>query len=177
MKYEIRDGKETYHGIKADVIASELERIPKNSDGYLRTEDVVGQAQDKANPLHNYFQWDNTRAGHEYRLQQARQLIRIIHIEDDGPLYYNIPVTRIISIQVEGEEDEEKTERVYQSATILVKRPDELQSAMEYLKAKMTAAIRAYDDAKNLMRDSAKEKQMKLVGTHLEKAQKAAAKI
>jgi len=177
VKYEIRDGKETYHGIKADVLGSELERIRKEKGGYLRTADVVEEAEAKSNPLHDCFEWDDSSAGHQYRMQQARQLIRVVHIPDDGPAFFNI---RIITVKIESNDDDEETEdteQVYQSSKVLRTRPDELQSALDYLKGKMASAIRAYEDAKILVLDSAKEKQMKLVGDHLQKAQKAAARI
>ncbi|WP_157266465.1 hypothetical protein [Azohydromonas aeria] len=64
-----------------DTIKSELERIAAEHDGLLRPEDVVKQAADKAHPLHEHFQWDNTTAAHQWRLEQARRLIRSVRIE------------------------------------------------------------------------------------------------
>jgi hypothetical protein len=37
----------------------------------------VEEAADPASPLHDHFQWDDTIAGRQWRLQQARQLIRV----------------------------------------------------------------------------------------------------
>ena len=31
-----------------------------------------------ADPLHDRFEWDDEKAGHQYRLQQARALIRVV---------------------------------------------------------------------------------------------------
>ena len=54
----------------------ELARIAKLNDGILRPADVVAEAADPESPLHSAFQWDDHNAAHEYRLAQARHVIR-----------------------------------------------------------------------------------------------------
>ena len=56
--------------------AQELEAIRARHRGILRPKDVVAAAQAKSSPLHKYFEWDNTKAAQQYRLEQARLLIR-----------------------------------------------------------------------------------------------------
>lgn len=46
--------------------------------GILTPHTVVKAAQAEDHPLHHRFEWDDAKAGHQYRLQQARQLIRIV---------------------------------------------------------------------------------------------------
>jgi len=58
-------------------IAEELNAL-KRDDGLLIPEDVVEFAQDPNTASHNYFTWDDTQAAHEHRLNQARQLIRMV---------------------------------------------------------------------------------------------------
>ncbi len=60
---------------RKEIILPELERIRQNGGGILTAEDVVEEAADEDSPLHPYFQWDETKAAHEYRLWQARQII------------------------------------------------------------------------------------------------------
>lgn len=45
---------------------------------------VVAAARDEGSPLHKYFLWDDIRAAHAYRLDQARRLIRsvVVEVED-----------------------------------------------------------------------------------------------
>jgi len=62
--------------MKAKDIAVELEKIRRRAGGTLRPSDVVTAAQDPDHRLHGQFEWDDEKAGHEYRLWQARQLIR-----------------------------------------------------------------------------------------------------
>lgn len=67
----------------------ELERIRKANDGILRPADVVFAARSKSSPLHDWFEWDDGKAADEYRLEQARRLIRFT-IEKVGPEEQNI---------------------------------------------------------------------------------------
>ena len=69
---------------------SEKEAKPKKStavrkalailerDGRVLPDDVVAAAREKGSPLHKYFEWDDAKAGHAFRLEQARQLIRSV---------------------------------------------------------------------------------------------------
>jgi hypothetical protein len=58
-------------------IVTELRRIAEQYDGKLRPSDVIKAARPVSSPLHDQFQWDDTEAAREYRLWQARQLIRV----------------------------------------------------------------------------------------------------
>lgn len=59
-------------------VEKELEQIRKWNKGLLRPEDVVRFARNKRTALHSQFEWNNAKAGREYRLWQARELI--IHV-------------------------------------------------------------------------------------------------
>lgn len=54
----------------------ELSRIAKEGGGRLTAAEVVQHARDPASPLHHLFEWDDEKAAHEHRLDQARALIR-----------------------------------------------------------------------------------------------------
>lgn len=62
--------------MKNKVIA-ELKRIASENGGLLQPETVVQEARPASSPLHSRFEWDNTVAGQQYRIWQARHLIRI----------------------------------------------------------------------------------------------------
>lgn len=63
---------------KTNVVVVELKRIAKENGGLLQPETVVEEARDESSPLHSRFTWDNTEAAHQYRIWQARQLIRVL---------------------------------------------------------------------------------------------------
>lgn len=62
----------------------ELKRIAAEHGGILKPEIVVEEARPKSSPLHSRFCWDDTKAAHEYRIWQARQLIRVVVEVIDG---------------------------------------------------------------------------------------------
>jgi hypothetical protein len=55
---------------------AELQEIAAQNQGILRCADVVSAAEPQESPLHARFEWDDGRAGHLYRLEQARTLIQ-----------------------------------------------------------------------------------------------------
>ncbi len=63
---------------KTAAIARELRRIAKSNGGLLLPAKVVEAARPKSSPLHSSFEWDDTEAAENYRLWQARQLIRVV---------------------------------------------------------------------------------------------------
>lgn len=48
--------------------------------GELTAELVVNQARAKTHPLHDRFEWDNRRAGEQWRQHQAADLIRSVKV-------------------------------------------------------------------------------------------------
>jgi len=56
----------------------ELELIRSENDGILRPADVVEYARDPQTALHERFEWNDTKAAEQYRLWQARELIRVV---------------------------------------------------------------------------------------------------
>jgi len=85
-------------GIKVEAI-TELERIRITSEGILHAEDVVAYAKNSDSALHGYFEWDNTKASHAYRVYQARKLIRAVvtilpNTEEPIPAYFSLKTDR-----------------------------------------------------------------------------------
>lgn len=64
--------------MKREQYLKELQIIAEQNNGILRAEDVVAFAKNPQTVLHSYFDWDDTIAAHKWRLQQARQLIRVM---------------------------------------------------------------------------------------------------
>ncbi len=56
---------------------TELETLIEESGGTLNPELVVAQAHEVRSALHGYFEWSDTEAARQYRLDQARKLIRV----------------------------------------------------------------------------------------------------
>ena len=80
MKYELQ-GPYTPKTAAAIVIG-ELERIMER-DGGLRPDAIVRDSEPEHAPLHAEFEWDDPAAAHEYRIEQARRIVRAVHIVPD----------------------------------------------------------------------------------------------
>lgn len=59
--------------------AKELQRI-QNIYGSITPEILVNEAKKRKSPLHPIFEWDDTKAAENYRLQQARILLNNIQV-------------------------------------------------------------------------------------------------
>jgi hypothetical protein len=93
------------HGYRTSPqIISELQRIANENSGLLLAEDVVESARDKRSVLHNSFTWDDSEAANQYRLEQARKLIRttVRWIEIDGD---KRPVRVFVSLTPDRDEE------------------------------------------------------------------------
>ncbi len=55
-----------------------LDKIQRHNGGLLSPAAVVADATPDDSPLHDRFEWDDSKAGHEYRLEQARHIIRAV---------------------------------------------------------------------------------------------------
>lgn len=69
---------------ETSVIKEALEQIYEDH-GELVPEDVVEAARPRNHPLHECFEWNDTEAGKQYRIQQARRLIMRVRIEWVSP--------------------------------------------------------------------------------------------
>lgn len=63
-----------------DPVRFELERIAATNDGVLTPDAVVKAAEPEESPLHDRFEWDDSVAAHQYRIEQARTLIRSVRV-------------------------------------------------------------------------------------------------
>ncbi len=109
MIYKFKAGSRV-SGVKAQEVGDELQRL-RDRDGKIETLLVVNEAKKKRSPLHGAFQWDDSLAAHEYRLDQARHLIRsieiiiedrpepaFVHIKVDHGGYYQSPEVAVQNV-------------------------------------------------------------------------------
>lgn len=86
------------------AILNELRRIEEAHGGLLKAPDVIESARNEASPLHSWFDWNDSIAAHNWRLVQARSLIRyaVTYIESDPN---RTPIRAFVSLspqRVEG---------------------------------------------------------------------------
>lgn len=88
--FEFAEGARFQTGASKDAkaVGQHLEMLRKKCKGELTPEDVLSDAKHNNSPLHSFFEWDDTAAAQQHRLQQARGLIRAvvaIYVQDDKP--------------------------------------------------------------------------------------------
>lgn len=114
MKYKFRDGY-SVKGVSAEAAADELTRIYQ-SHGELAASVLVKESEPKDAPLHPAFTWDNKKAAHEYRLIQARTVIRAVTVvaedKSESPAYVHVRV------------EERKGEGAYHPLDVVVRDDD-----------------------------------------------------
>ena len=93
--------------ISQKVIKEILEVKEKNG---LTAEAIIEQAKKKNNPLHDFFDWDDTKAAHKWRLQQARVLINEVKVVVENKEYYAF---ENVSIEIEADSEEGTTKKEY----------------------------------------------------------------
>ncbi|MCC6311363.1 MAG: hypothetical protein IT345_10655 [Trueperaceae bacterium] len=94
--YRFREGSR-FRG-DAEATALELERI-RSEYGGLLPDDIVAEAEPEDSVLHPHFEWDNSRAAREYRLEQGRRLprsIEVIRDESREPIRMYVHVSRAV---------------------------------------------------------------------------------
>lgn len=88
--YEFSEGARFQPGAVKDAaeVGAHLEFLRQQSKGELTPEDVVQDARNPNSPLHSFFEWDDTAAAEQHRLQQARGLIKAVvavYVQPDKP--------------------------------------------------------------------------------------------
>ena len=80
MIYVWKDGSR----LKGDpnIVGKELEGIQEQF-GAISAEYVLDNAKQEESPLHQYFEWNDQEAAEEYRLVQARLIIRSVAVRFD----------------------------------------------------------------------------------------------
>jgi len=80
---------------KTEDYLSEIRVIAAENGGMVKPEAVVEFAKTPTTALHSVFTWDDTLAAHAYRLQQARQILRVVVevLPGDDPLKFRAMVS------------------------------------------------------------------------------------
>lgn len=63
----------------ANVVGRRLAELMSDTDE-TTAEAILADAKSPRSPLHSLFEWNNSRAAHEYRLEQARAVIRSVRV-------------------------------------------------------------------------------------------------
>lgn len=92
---------------KVQAYGEEIERIKvKHKAKMLKSQTIVDEARDENSPIHEYFEWDDSKASELYRRQQAVNLInRIVVVEIKDGEEKEVPFLVNVKIVDADEED------------------------------------------------------------------------
>lgn len=88
--------------IPVQVAGEEIERIRSAKNGNLIAADVVAAAKRKGSVLHPVFEWDDRKAGHQWRLEQASTLVRNIVVVKQRPNGETTLLRAFVSVRDKG---------------------------------------------------------------------------
>lgn len=85
--------------VSPQVAGECLMNIYKKHDCQLTPEVLVDEAKSKNHPLHDCFEWNDTKAGKMWRLHQARNIIRCVVVEKQVDDDKKIEVRAFINVK------------------------------------------------------------------------------
>jgi len=117
--------------MKKGLTKSQFDALIKKlkKDGGLTASGVLAEAKRKGSPLHGLFDWDDTTAAHEYRLIQARQVIKRANCKIEKPEDKLVNVPSI-----------EQGEGVYKTISAIVENISDFQAALSASLARVKSA-------------------------------------
>lgn len=148
-QFSFRDDPLFLHNSKdADpqVIGDALDAIAEANGGLLTPQATVAAARRRGHPLNRHFEWRDKQAADKYRLDQARQLIRVIRVvSDEEP-----QVKHYAYVNVRAEQG-----RAYMSPTRIIDSSLLQARALEMAERELAALERRYAEIADLCRDIA----------------------
>lgn len=64
--------------IKSGAVIAALRKISDSCGGIINPDAVVSAAKAENSPLHKYFTWEDNEAAHQWRLHEARMMLRVV---------------------------------------------------------------------------------------------------
>jgi hypothetical protein len=58
-----------------------IQNLAEKNEGRITPDTILADAKRKSSPLHKFFDWNDQKAGHKWRLEQARGLIEKVEYE------------------------------------------------------------------------------------------------
>lgn len=121
----------------AQKIYSELQEIGNS----YTPQDIVKMASDPSTEMHKCFQWDDTKAAEQYRLVQARHMVRDLVITVQQPNKKQPEEIRLI---------QHTKQESYAPVSYIVSKPDLYQSLLEQAKIELKAFKKRYSQIAEL---------------------------
>ncbi|MGI8765708.1 MAG: hypothetical protein ACR2KM_04220 [Gemmatimonadaceae bacterium] len=143
MIYQWKDGFPT-HGADAQAVGARLESLRECHQGKLTPEAIVSDAAKPKSPMHSLFEWDDESAATEYRLEQARALLRAIVTTVVGA-HRTTPTRAFVAVKQEGDKG-----KSYTSIGVAMASPVLRSQVLNAAKAELASWRTRYRDLEEL---------------------------
>jgi len=111
----------------------------KSPNGGVQAKDLVDHSRPKKAPLHDQFEWDDAKAGEEWRIQQARVMMSVYTIENNP----NVRAVQHVIYELETG----KSDRAYFTYETIQKRPELKEAFLKQFKKHVENMKKKYKDA------------------------------
>lgn len=106
----------------AEVAHEQIDNLRKRNGGKVTARQVVDAAKVKRNPLHRDFEWDDTKAADEFRLNRARTMMNsLVIVRDD--IKTERP-QRVYEVVKDPKSPPQSSKKVYKTVDDIMKDPD-----------------------------------------------------
>lgn len=129
----VRTSDDASEAVKAALAALE-------NGGRLTPASVVNAARDPSSPLHAHFEWDESKAAHAYRLDQARALIRSVQV------VITTEDRTISTVHYVRDPAQDYSDQGYVSVAKLKTEPDNARAMLRYEFARAAANLTRAED-------------------------------
>jgi len=111
--------------VNADVVGKYVDQL-KKKHGEITPELLLKSAESTRSAIHSCFEWDNDEAAHQYRLSQARYILRsiITYVITSGDNKRPVRVWIPVGKQHQIIEDEDQTESTYKRVDEIMHNPN-----------------------------------------------------
>lgn len=167
MTYQWRTGFQSAFKVEPDQARAELMKIREREE-ILTAETVLNNAANPNSALHPCFEWDDNKAAHRYRLQQANQLLRAIEVVYEDQ---ELPVNAFTLAKPE------EGPQQYYPTEYLVSKPDLFADGVKRLRAEMLSAVNSLRRLEQLADTDQKRRKITKVSSSLQRAADGLAKM
>jgi len=131
MKYELKNGVAIIKKKDVQEVGEYLKKVTDKNGGELTPELIVNESKSKKSVLHQYFEWDNVKAGEKFRKHQARLIIgAVVEVVHSNGTSKNMRSWFSVN--------NEKGDKVYVTLQTVIKTPSYAQQmirdAQQYIK-------------------------------------------
>ena len=147
-------------------INAEINRIYQEHNG-ITPSLLVEEAKDPNSILHHLFEWDDEKAGHAYRLDQARQIITSVKVNIVSETKMISAVSYVRDPRVPGDQQGYVSIETLKTDKDLAKESIKLEFARAYShlqKAKLHAEVLNMQNQVGLLLTNLEETQQEIVG-------------